>query len=210
MSLLPGGANGSEAGRSWSSAWRSCSRRDSRGTSAARSRSPVTSRCQRRFRGGAVEVGPLKLIVTVSRLDGSTVAEWTLPQSTTVAALQEKLRESTGIALSEQRLAAGTELLEGERCLGDLKELFDRSGAADGSVNLHLTLVRARAHLALSGGDDGTIRLWDLATGKEMQVLKNQTPDLGVSGLQVDWARQRALSCVDDFSLQLWDLKSGE
>jgi WD40 repeat protein len=60
---------------------------------------------------------------------------------------------------------------------------------------------------AVSGSDDGTVRVWDLATGREEAVLVGHT----------DWVRavavcrngSRAVSGSDDGKLRLWDLATG-
>ena len=59
---------------------------------------------------------------------------------------------------------------------------------------------------ALSGSEDGTLRLWDLASG-ESRVLAGHTG--GVTALAV-LPDGRALSGSDDGTLRLWDLASGE
>ena len=59
---------------------------------------------------------------------------------------------------------------------------------------------------ALSGSWDGTLRLWDLASG-ESRVLTGHTD--GVTALAV-LPDGRALSGSEDGTLRLWDLASGE
>ena len=59
---------------------------------------------------------------------------------------------------------------------------------------------------ALSASDDGTLRLWDLATG-ESRVLEGHTGTVSALAVLPDG---RALSGSSDGTLRLWDLESGE
>jgi WD40 repeat protein len=61
---------------------------------------------------------------------------------------------------------------------------------------------------AISGSDDGTVRVWDLATGTCTAVLAGHTS--GVSSVAVDAAGRRALSAgYPDNTVQVWDLATG-
>jgi mono/diheme cytochrome c family protein len=60
---------------------------------------------------------------------------------------------------------------------------------------------------ALSGGDDKTVRLWDVASGTELRCLEGHAEEV----LAVTFAPdgRRALSGSRDRTLRLWDLTSG-
>jgi hypothetical protein len=60
---------------------------------------------------------------------------------------------------------------------------------------------------ALSGGDDGTLRLWDLERGQELSTLSGHVGVVRSVTLSADG--QRALSSGDDRTLRLWNLATG-
>ena len=60
---------------------------------------------------------------------------------------------------------------------------------------------------ALSGSDDNTLRLWDLASGRCLRVLKGHARTVKHVAALPDG---RALSASGDKTLRLWDLASGE
>jgi WD40 repeat protein len=55
---------------------------------------------------------------------------------------------------------------------------------------------------------DGTIRLWDLATGKSLLVLRGHEP--GFLVVAVDSDGRRAVSGSADGTVRVWDLESGK
>jgi mono/diheme cytochrome c family protein len=60
---------------------------------------------------------------------------------------------------------------------------------------------------ALSGGEDNTVRLWDLATGRELRPLEGHTGEVLAVAFAPDG--RRALSGSMDRTVRLWDLASG-
>jgi WD40 repeat protein len=66
--------------------------------------------------------------------------------------------------------------------------------------------VLADGQRAVSGSEDGTLRLWDLETGASLRTLAGHTG--GVSAVLADG--RRALSGSWDNTLRLWDLETGE
>lgn len=60
---------------------------------------------------------------------------------------------------------------------------------------------------AVSGGEDGWIAVWDLATGKVKQRLKGH--EAAVVGMAVSSDGRRAISGATDGSVILWDLDEG-
>jgi WD40 repeat protein len=61
---------------------------------------------------------------------------------------------------------------------------------------------------ALSGSQDKTLRLWDLATGERLRTLDGHTARVGAVTVLADGSR--ALSGSLDKTLRLWDLATGE
>jgi len=63
-------------------------------------------------------------------------------------------------------------------------------------------------HRALSGSEDTTLRLWDLATGAALLSLKGHTSVVSAVAVLADGSR--ALSGSEDTTLRLWDLATGQ
>lgn len=59
----------------------------------------------------------------------------------------------------------------------------------------------------VSGSEDGTLRLWDISSGKELMVYKGHYGS--ISQIQYAQNDQRILSIAEDNTLKVWDLKSG-
>jgi WD40 repeat protein len=68
--------------------------------------------------------------------------------------------------------------------------------------------LSADGHHALWGGDDGTLRLWDLERDPEQRALEGHTG--AVKGVVLSADGRHALSGGDDGTLRLWDLASGQ
>ena len=68
--------------------------------------------------------------------------------------------------------------------------------------------VSAVGHRAVSSGSDGTIRIWDLDTGKQLHALTGHGDSVRAVAVSADG--QRAVSCGDDGTVRIWDLDTGE
>ncbi len=61
---------------------------------------------------------------------------------------------------------------------------------------------------AVSGGEDGTVRVWDLATGQQQAALTGHTDWVRAVAVTADGAR--AVSGGDDGTVRVWDLGTGQ
>jgi WD40 repeat protein len=96
----------------------------------------------------------------------------------------------------------------GRRCFGEVHR-FEGSGNGVSSV-----AFSPDGRLAVSGGgdpdgNDPTIRLWDVKTGKEVRRLEGHTAKVwGVAFSLAD--PKRILSCSEDKTVRLWNAETGE
>ncbi len=84
---------------------------------------------------------------------------------------------------------------EVRRMVGHAKEITSVSLSRDG-------------RRALSGSFDKTVRLWDLETGKELQLFKGHEDVVGAVALSRDG--KQALSGGQDKNVLLWDVETGK
>ncbi len=68
--------------------------------------------------------------------------------------------------------------------------------------------VLADGRRALSGSDDNTLRLWDLATGETLRTLEGHSDWVSAVAVLADGSR--VVSGSWDDTLRLWDLATGE
>jgi WD40 repeat protein len=76
----------------------------------------------------------------------------------------------------------------------------------------HTSLVSSVAlssdgRLALSGSGDSTVKLWEVASGREIRTLQGHTGQVGAVAFSPD--NRFALSGGEDMTLKLWDLATG-
>jgi WD40 repeat protein len=60
---------------------------------------------------------------------------------------------------------------------------------------------------AVSASDDGTLKVWDVASGDPVRTLEGHT--LGVNAVALTPDGRRAVSASDDGTLKVWDVASG-
>ena len=88
-----------------------------------------------------------------------------------------------------------------------------REQAAETAIQLnHVGAIRDYAFSpdgkrALSGGDNSTVRLWDVETGHCLVVLEGHTADVWSVAWSTD--QRRALSASGDKTVRLWDMETG-
>lgn len=92
--------------------------------------------------------------------------------------------------------------------LADSSQIAEHVTPAVEPPTVLLTVVRlTQQHLAVSGGKDQTLRVWDLEEGTCAHVLRGSGGS--ITGLEVDWETRRALSGSMDHVVRLWDLRGG-
>ncbi|CAE8667080.1 unnamed protein product [Polarella glacialis] len=148
-------------------------------------------------------------IIEVRALSGALVAELALGDlgvGSTILTLKLRLREGTGAPVAEQNILPifklALDLCEAGSALKDcqlLGELFPTSC----SPRLLLMTVRSKCQLALAGGVDGSLNLWDLQSGA---FRKSDGHTGKILGILADWRGERALSWCSDQRAVLWDL----
>jgi WD40 repeat protein len=67
--------------------------------------------------------------------------------------------------------------------------------------------VSPQADKAITAGDDGNLKVWDLLTGRLLHTLKGHKQ--GVTSVTLNQDGSKAVSGSEDFTLKLWDLKTG-
>lgn len=96
--------------------------------------------------------------------------------------------------------------------VGPLRRIFGGSQPRTSSGNGHKGGVRAVAfsfdrRYLLSGGDDGVLKLWDVASGKCLQTLREHRAAIFAVAFSPDG--RRALSGSADQTIKLWDVSAG-
>ena len=97
------------------------------------------------------------------------------------------------------RYTTSTDMTTGR--LGCIHVLKGHSGWVS-SVALNSAATRA-----VSASIDGTLRVWDLATGETLNILEGHTG--GVRGVAMDADATRAISCSHDRTVRVWDIPNG-
>src|SRR5260370_1470726 len=70
-----------------------------------------------------------------------------------------------------------------------------------------LVTLSADGHFVLSGSDDQTLRLWEVATGRCLRIFQGHTD--GVRSVSLSADGHFALSGSDDQTLRLWEVATG-
>eukprot|EP00931_Biecheleriopsis_adriatica_P116800 TRINITY_DN92392_c0_g1_i1.p1 TRINITY_DN92392_c0_g1~~TRINITY_DN92392_c0_g1_i1.p1 ORF type:complete len:132 (-),score=24.00 TRINITY_DN92392_c0_g1_i1:47-442(-) len=109
--------------------------------------------------------------VEVSLISGETVLESELASSCSIAELKLQLEDVSGVPSSELRLLLGDAILQDGSCLGDVVS----SCSLEVGQLISITMVRSLHRMALSGGRDRKLLLWDLSRGEDDRDFVGQT-----------------------------------
>ena len=82
-----------------------------------------------------------------------------------------------------------------------------RSMSLGNTAGLNTVVCHPDGRRSVTGGDDHTVRVWDLQSGTCERVLEGHTDT--VFGVAVDPAGRRAVSASNDQTVRVWDLQSG-
>jgi len=96
------------------------------------------------------------------------------------------------------RPAAGASSASGP---GEVRRFEGHGGAVAGVA------VSRDGRIALSGGEDGDLRAWEVASGKLLHRLKGHSGP--ITGLAFALGGTRAVTCGADRSVRVWDLDAG-
>mmetsp|Transcript_29897 Transcript_29897/g.69547 ORF Transcript_29897/g.69547 Transcript_29897/m.69547 type:complete len:401 (+) Transcript_29897:117-1319(+) len=151
----------------------------------------------------------------ISAGSGETLVNVSLTGRDTVAAVQAKVRDDAGIAVSEQSLCIGSSILEGRQSLRQVWLENCSSSAVvpededEPVAQLELCLVRSRRNRQmLLGSERGYLLLQDVDTGNvAWQSLGHAQP---ITALAVDWGEMMGVSGGADAMLHVWDLRRGK
>lgn len=125
------------------------------------------------------------------------------------ARLVRELAGHTWSVMSMAWLPHGKQLLTGSGDRTIIQWAVD-TGKVVRKIQAHDGVVKALStdgKLAVSGGSEGVVKVWDLATGKPKHILRGHVGEVTAVGLSPDG--QRVLSGGDDATLKVWDAGTG-
>lgn len=122
----------------------------------------------------------------------------------------ETLQRSLGALLAQGGTVQRSTFLNAIRELNELPVQFEVSAQAfSGHTDRVLCLAFAPdGRRAASGSGDRTVRIWDVATGKELQRLEGHSSPVLAIAFSADG--RQLLSGSEDRTIRLWDLQSGK
>ncbi len=163
-----------------------------------------------RWRGG--RLGGEEWVTHLREMGASHPGRW-LPAYLLSRALTELGDWGGVIAALEGVGGAAANLDEVRAALALARERADGAGRRVRTYQGHEDWVSsvalaANAGLALSGGADRTLRLWEVATGRCLRVFHGHKD--WVTAVALDRDGRRALSGAADGTLRFWDASTGE
>jgi small GTP-binding protein len=87
------------------------------------------------------------------------------------------------------------------------KQLAEKAIQLNYDANIRAYAFSPDGQRALTGGDDNTVRLWDVDTGRCLRLLEGHTEEVWSVAWSADL--RRAFTGADDKTVRLWDVESG-
>jgi WD40 repeat protein/serine/threonine protein kinase/pSer/pThr/pTyr-binding forkhead associated (FHA) protein len=183
-------------------------------------------------RVSSLTLSPSGLFAVSGGLD-QKIRIWDIPRGNCVCTFREHRGQVTAVALNADgsQLVSGSEdqtiklwniasnsyqstlgVVESNSPWDKILRLFKRSQPATSS-NGHKGTVRAIAfsndrRYILSGADDSTVKLWDGASGRCLQTLREHRAQ--VFAVAFAPSGREAISASEDQTIKLWNLKTGQ
>jgi len=96
--------------------------------------------------------------------------------------------------------------MDARKCSRSFTESNDDSAAVS---TISAVAVDWTHKQALTGLENGSLRLWDLDLGVCIKPLVGHVSGSSITNVDVDWASRVALSCSCDNTIKLWDMDTG-
>jgi len=87
------------------------------------------------------------------------------------------------------------------------REIATLRGDPGKSEHVRQVSITPDGRRAVSAAAEGTLRVWDLETGKQLRVITAHTSE--VNDVVIDPLGRTAMSASDDKTLKVWDLETG-
>jgi WD40 repeat protein len=149
--------------------------------------------------GGAAGRGPISPVPREASPGPATVAGTSLP---VLAAPAPGPSAAAAVTQAKVATPSPTPTVPAAAMVGEVRKF---EGHAD---SVSVVTFSPDGRRALSGSTDGTVRLWDVATGRELTKL--QEPVGNIVGVAFSPDGRRAIAGCYDRTLRLWDLDTGK
>lgn len=152
------------------------------------------------------------IALQVSTLGAGVVADISVSSIVSGAVVKDRLQQLLGIHKSEQVLTIGAVVWDDTWSLGTALECacLERS---EPTVPITMVQIQSARHVALSGGRDGTLRLWDIRNDTGVRVMDSgaNAGDVrsAVTCVALNLISQVALSGSEDSFIRYWNLGTG-
>jgi len=133
---------------------------------------------------------------------------WSLPEAKPLKPLAGHQRPVTALSISQDgRLLASSDanaIHLWDPVSGRLLQTLKPS-----SQPVTAIAISPNAQTLISGSQDGTLQVWQLATGRLIRNLK-ETPSAAITAITYGATPNQVISASSNFQLQVWNLQTGE